>query len=207
MTTEQEAEDDLSPVSPEELSEKPVKPLEDQTQPCKTQCILFTKNQHLQPNSNLSLHNQHIPLCKEETFLGSKQQTQPPQSPLRKAWRITLNNNQNLPILYPPPVRILPAWITLTNNQPQRLQVIQNKALKLAHPPYISNHYIHSITGIQTIKQQHQVIAQRYLKTAINNPASLTSSSIQSPAPPTSCHSPSPTYSGRELRSELKQST
>ena len=49
------------------------------------------------------------------------------------------------------------AWITISDIRIQHLQTIQNKALKLTHRLtfYISNIYIHTITGIQTIKQRH----------------------------------------------------
>lgn len=57
----------------------------------------------------------------------------------------------------------------------QRLQPLcaRNKALKLTHrlPFYISNHYIHTIIGIQTIGQRHQAIALKCLRTSAKNPA------------------------------------
>lgn len=58
----------------------------------------------------------------------------------------------------------VPAWITISDNQLQHLQTIQNKALKLAHRHSfcISNHHIHTITGIQTVRQRHQAIALKY---------------------------------------------
>ncbi|KAG7473121.1 hypothetical protein JOB18_002640 [Solea senegalensis] len=162
--------------------------------PVKTQCILFTKNSHLQLNSiDLSLNNYKITISKEATFLGVTFQN-------NMTWTKHINNleqraNNRLNHLkalcgkhgaspstvikvYLAYIRPLfeysvPAWINISDNQLQRLQVIQNKALKLAHrlPSYISNYYIHTITGIQTIRQRHQVIALKYMRTAINNPS------------------------------------
>ncbi|KAG7517000.1 hypothetical protein JOB18_046781 [Solea senegalensis] len=159
--------------------------------PVKTQCILFTKNSHLQPNNiDLSLNNHKITISKEATFLGVTFQN-------NMTWTKHINNleqraNNRLNHLkalcgkhgaspltvikvYRAYIRPLfeyyvPAWINISDNQLQRLEVIQNKALKLAHrlPSYISNHYIHIITGIQTVRQRHQVIALKYTRTAIN---------------------------------------
>lgn len=67
----------------------------------------------------------------------------------------------------------LPAWITASPQQMNRLQIIQNIAIKMAFrlPKYISNHHVNRISGLTSINNRQSIIGQKFINRATHNPS------------------------------------
>lgn len=160
----------------------------------KTQCIMFTKKPtHRQP-INISLYGNPITITKTAKFLGVTFQqnmtwtthisniTTEARKRLNHLKALTGKKNGASPEtiikVYTSYIRsifeyAMPSWITVSDYQLQQLQIIQNKAIKLAYrlPNYINTNYIHKISGLSTIKQRQNIISQKYFNRAIHNPS------------------------------------
>ena len=157
--------------------------------PQKTQCVLFTrstskKKQETHRSQTLRWNNKSRKISKtgqpnpysEHRETGTKK-TKPPKNAVRKKiWSLTVMSVQTVLKVYISYIQslfgyALPAWITASPQQMNRLQIIQNMAIKMAYrqPRYISNHHIHSISGLTSINNIQSSIGQKFIDRAIHN--------------------------------------
>ncbi|XP_064862156.1 probable RNA-directed DNA polymerase from transposon BS [Oncorhynchus nerka] len=164
--------------------------------PQKTQCVLFTKSTGKKTRKpiDLKLYGETIKVGKEAKFLGVTFQKNMSWTThianIEREGRKRLNHlktlcgrkygasPQTVLKVYTSYIRplfeyALPAWITASPQQMNRLQTVQNMAAKMAYrlPRYISNHYVNSISGLTSINNRQSVIGQKFINRATHNPS------------------------------------
>lgn len=163
--------------------------------PQKTQCVLFTRSTRKNKKPiDLKLYGEAIKVEKEAKFLGVTFQKNMNWTShianIEREGRKRLNHlktlcgrkcgasPQTVLKVYISYIRslfeyALPAWITASPRQMNRLQRIQNLAVKMAYrlPKYISNHHVHSISGLASISSRQSIVGQRFMNRATRNPS------------------------------------